>query len=1373
MSKVLMCAGLFAAVFACRAATWYVDCQMDDYANHDGSSWSLAYKTIQEAVNAAAANDTIYVAEGHYNEGGDDGGEHDFNRVYLDKANLKLLAVGGKDKTFIEGAHDPDSIDGYGNGTNAVRCVRCTADGCVVSNFTLTGGATYLASEAGENADYANGGAFRGRTKGSTSCLVDCVVTNCVGVRGGALYYGRAVRTLFVDNLCAWKAAAGNNSSFLNCVITRHSFGRNGGSCFVGSDVVNCTIYRINTSYIGTEKTDFRNSVTVIHSAPFGDAAASGLLYLRNSVACGGYTTKGVSFFQNTDNSVTNAPHAQLENPVFGDIRLMPDSLAVGRGDAVWLSAQNFNLPDGVARYVDFTGAPIPETGAINAGAVQAVGPAPLGGRLEFNDSHASVDGVAIYGSGDYVQAVDCYPTQYWVKVRSDAGRRFYGFKRTTSHTLRMCYVFPRTEDDSIYMLPPRAGETYSHAAQFCSVGKYLHVNPVNGEDTAEDGQGQSPDKPFKTIQYALDVASANKNEFYVISCAAGDYDSEDNLHDHRGVTNRVTIYADQKVRIIGAGAGKSIIWGKSDPADTTYRGGGPNAIRCVACLTGWSTAIQGFTFKGGRTAFCGDTTDSPVEKGGGIFCSDGNDSQFYITDSTFDDCVGYRGALFGGIAMRCRFTNCIGYNGGIRYAQVVCSLIENCPYDGANGIMMSYNASYRHMTAVGRTNTDRVCAGNTAVLTNSVLHTFKTLDSAWTPAGSGVYVGDVGGGTTLRATDRDPQLVDPANGDYRLYSSSPAFGGGVDNSDYADYYSPDLNGNPIRFVNGRPTAGAIQDFALGYGATVLNGVTSEQAGKHPLAPGETATVTLDVSSATRPIVAVCVNGEELPYDGTLSWTFSAPADGIVAGPFGGVEPIFSTNWYVNANALDNSGDGFSPATAKKTFHGEGGLMDQTQYAFESGDVIHAAKGFYNTGSKALVALNTTHFSRVEVPNGVTLVADDGPEETFIVGSNATVYPDAKGRGEGAVRCVFLKSNARLRGFTVTGGRTLFSNDDGVRYNGGGVYCDVGGNSRSAVVEDCIISNNAAIRGGGMANGVAIRCQFYDNWAYKNRAALSYGFAYNCLFDHNRGVNTTQNTYGLYNCTFGADCKLEDGTTATPASGMAYGPVINCIFLGKLQGTASNYKAGFTNCVFVTGMLDSNMGKPEWVTLANCQTVEVAQVALDAAYRPRFGESVAIDRGTLEGVAAEYLGEQDLYRGQRIYNGAIDVGAVEADWRPAYSAALGANVIVTNASPMVSLSSSDGRVTLADGASLKGVWRTIDASGEYGVRRSINASALDGTLAGEVGPYALSVTGGSDTFARRDHGAGDLGFDLGYTGTGTGAIWNFMQRIAGFQLRFH
>ena len=48
------------------------------------------------------------------------------------------------------------------------------------------------------------------------------------------------------------------------------------------------------------------------------------------------------------------------------------------------------------------------------------------------------------------------------------------------------------------------------------------------------------------------------------------------------------------------------------------------------------------------------------------------------------------------------------------------------------------------------------------------------------------------------------------------------------------------------------------------------------------------------------------------------------------------------------------------------------------------------------------------------------------------------------------------------------------------------------------------------------------------------------------------------------------------------------------------------------------------------------------------------------------------LDGHDAWFGQRIYNNTVDIGAVEADWRPRYGQLLGRNVAVSEASSSVS-----------------------------------------------------------------------------------------------------
>ncbi len=116
---------------------------------------------------------------------------------------------------------------------------------------------------------------------------------------------------------------------------------------------------------------------------------------------------------------------------------------------------------------------------------------------------------------------------------------------------------------------------------------------------------------------------------------------------------------------------------------------------------------------------------------------------------------------------------------------------------------------------------------------------------------------------------------------------------------------------------------------------------------------------------------------------------------------------------------------------------------------------------------KTKIYSTPTLYSRVVVPEGVILESSEGPEATVIMGKAADVDDDEWHNGVGALRCAIVEKNAVLRGFTLTGGRTL-GNASGTSESddnrGGGVYAR---NATSAVIGNCIITNHVSTRGGG------------------------------------------------------------------------------------------------------------------------------------------------------------------------------------------------------------------------------------------------------------------------------------------------------------------
>ena len=150
----------------------------------DGSE-AKPYTTLQAAVDACGAYYVVKAKAGRYDAGG---GYFWGNCRVRISSDICLRAVEGPENTFIVGANgDPANADGCG--TNAYRCVGITAGTCAgVVGFTLTDGRTCSNGEACHNNLRQGGGLFSDKTYQVQ--FLDCVITNCIAVRGSATYKG-------------------------------------------------------------------------------------------------------------------------------------------------------------------------------------------------------------------------------------------------------------------------------------------------------------------------------------------------------------------------------------------------------------------------------------------------------------------------------------------------------------------------------------------------------------------------------------------------------------------------------------------------------------------------------------------------------------------------------------------------------------------------------------------------------------------------------------------------------------------------------------------------------------------------------------------------------------------------------------------------------------------------------------------------------------------------------------------------------------------------------------------------------------------------------------------------------------------------------
>jgi len=218
--------------------------------------------------------------------------------------------------------------------------------------------------------------------------------------------------------------------------------------------------------------------------------------------------------------------------------------------------------------------------------------------------------------------------------------------------------------------------------------------------------------------------------------------------------------------------------------------------------------------------------------------------------------------------------------------------------------------------------------------------------------------------------------------------------------------------------------------------------------------------------------------------------------------------------------------------------------------------LVLVTNGVYATGEHAVHGLMG---NCVAVTKPLTLRSVNGPESTVIQGYRV---PDAlggeQGRGDGAIRCVYLTEGARLIGFTLTNGHTRAEGDIYAEQSGGGVWCD----STNALIANCVIVGNSATAGGGACGGTLTNCTLTAN------SASSGGGAYEST---------------LNNCT------LTDNSAQNVGGGACKGTLRDCTLSGNSAGSGGGvFAAASYNCTLDGNSATSEGGGAAGGSLYNC-----------------------------------------------------------------------------------------------------------------------------------------------------------------------------------------
>ena len=1319
-----------AVSYAAEAAEWHVNNRAANASDSNPGTAEEPFLTINAATTNVnfEAGDTVYVHPGIYNTGKvpTSEGPNWASRVYLPKKTY-LLGTGRVDETIIKGVR---SSAAGGLGDSTVRCITIGGAGSVVSNLTICGGGT-----KSKDGGTGSGGGVSASSTGSY--IVDCVISNCAATKGGGTYSGTAVRCRYINNIALGSTsgncgAAAGYSYLFNCVIENCNGTRSEGNLVAALSecrAVNCTVFNCRTG-VSTGR-----AYNCVFSVLYKDVSGSGTLLNCSKTSVNGYY--------------------QLVGPGVGDYRLIAGS----GGDSIACSATEFSsllsLPAEYAT-IDYAGNPFPSSGTCLPGAVQGTATVK-GGAIQASSDNLVVEGKRML-TGEWVFA-EAWPTQFHVSASVPAGQHLWAFHRAVAAGGRM---YPQMDDTIWFMPSPETANVVTVQPYFATHAYYVNPDPEIGSNSND---GLTAETPFLTLQKAM--GKCNTKERSVIYAAEGDYNQgggtiASNQSNGWTLTNRVCASgAGFYVRLKGAGVGRSFITGAPDP---NTGGAGPGAVRPIGSFC-HDMCVQGFTIRDGwshKSSSYDQNFVAAVQGRTLEWTATGN--ALTITDCLITNCTSAAGGTLVGNAIleRCRVMGNTSDPSVIAYNNRISSCLVSGNTVGSSGATMG-SCTMANSTIIG--SDGKILIGSTASAYASIIERGTSLYAGNRLYGTlawDVAAGAAGGDWLFGA----PCFADPSSGDYRLLSMSPARSAGAAPS--AENWGTnwwkmastgDVDGNRLLFEGGRNQPGAMQGVVEASGIYVANrrGGLSVPDGYHAISGGESLTV--GIAPGTRPVIGFVVDGVTT----NLFDEMTGPIE-VAAGDSSRIEAMYTSDWYVDAVNGSDDDCGFTPGTAKKTFKemfGTGLVV--------AGDTVHAAEGTYSNG--VTVATGEMVGSRVFVPANVTVVADGAAERTIILGAAANPGANTYGLGTNAVRCVSLGSGSVIRGFTLTGGRTGKSagpnGEDVKEYKeniGGGVY---GRGKSSGTVECCIISNNIAYRGGGASYTALRKCRVYGNFGTDtsgNGSAQYRGSAVGTLFKGNTGKYGVMYVGSLTGCTVIHGGSSSDLGVYATSSCTLRNCILRCLCLMKTT-TSIAYNSYFDRRPTDESTyhnIDTNTSK----------VVTADRLQLDDDGRPIVGANDAIDMANPSYYDAATLGDTDASGFQRVMNGALDCGALEADWRPKYTGDIGRNhraFAVKSATPGV-VETTNSTVMVLSGQVLEATWANttgkalphevafrVTGNGELALTvngETARYTADDGDVvynflsAAPSATLAFAYTGGED-----DEGGAELLYAKRYVGT--------------------
>jgi hypothetical protein len=633
------------------------------------NDWTNAAHTIQDAVDAAASNDTVWVTNGVYNTGGRTaGGQALTNRVAITNA-VTVRSVNGPADTLIVGKGPA--------GAAAVRGVYLSA-GASLIGFTVTNGCTL---SNGSTTDGSGGGVWA--VSSANSVVSNCVLrNNSTPTYGGACYSGYIVDSELRGNAAAGGQGGGALKSYLlRCLVTSNTAAYGGG--FVEGTAVRCTFVGNTASghsgaIMGESYTYLYNCLLTGNSAPNFGAGYGSKLYLYNctvvgnsaSSSAGGLASCTVENSIIWDNTAPSAPNYSGGTITYTATTPLPSGTGntTNPPGVVSLRSRNYRLT-GDSLYL---GAGVSRSWMTDSadvrsrdleGNARVIGAVDLGATEYDATTCTGALMVAIWKSGDPGLNT---PYELRAEITGRPLRFTWDFGDGSAPTSGVCNPSHYYTNGGTFTVSLTASNLTQTVSTSVTVTVWSSATAVRY--VSPSGSNSYPYNTWAdaatNIQTAIDAAVDGLSVVWVTN---GTYGTGGRTAGGQALANRVVIDKAITVRSVNG------------PSNTTIVGKGPAgaaAVRGVYLASGAS--LIGFTVTNGNTlATGGQYTDTA---GGGVWCYDN-------TSILVSNCVlvgngsgwgaagAYKGRLFNCLIAG---NNCSDVSGGALLGVLVNCVVSN-----------------------------------------------------------------------------------------------------------------------------------------------------------------------------------------------------------------------------------------------------------------------------------------------------------------------------------------------------------------------------------------------------------------------------------------------------------------------------------------------------------------------------------------------------------------------------------------------------------------------------------------------------------------------------------------------------------------------